>query len=90
VPAWWGEYQADQSVFRNLKKFGDYLYLPTAGSRYDNGGWLSNRGYSGQYWSSKSSGSNGNDMEFSRDNETVKIHVSIRTFGLSVRCVQAE
>jgi hypothetical protein len=31
VPATWVAYQSDQSVFNNLKKSGDYLYLPAAG-----------------------------------------------------------
>jgi uncharacterized protein (TIGR02145 family) len=87
VPATW--LTASNQTFSNLKKSGDYLYLPAVGYREGNIGNISNRGYYGYYWSSTSNNNytvwciyfySGSQYVFGTD----------PSYGFSVRCVQAE
>jgi uncharacterized protein (TIGR02145 family) len=94
VPAPWMAYESDNSVFCNLKKFGDNLYLPAAGwRRSDQNGQLGNRGGGGDYWSSTGYGTDrGRSIVFSAfgvPNSTLSGN-SDHYSGISVRCVEAE
>jgi uncharacterized protein (TIGR02145 family) len=77
------------TVFSNLKKSGDYLYLPAAGWR--NNGDLANRGYFGTYWSSTSGGpSYGRGIYLYSERQYAPYQTAYYSTGLSVRCVEAE
>jgi uncharacterized protein (TIGR02145 family) len=83
-----------ETVFSNLKKLGDYLMLPAAGWRSgSNTGMLLDRGSKGYYWSSTTyDGYDGNGRNLFINSGSIVItnvtHTS-RSFGMSVRCVQA-
>lgn len=78
----------DHTNFTSGLKFGDYLFLPTAGWRWYHTGSLTSRGQKGFYWSSAAPG-----------NETIAGMVNfgeagsatysgaVRTYGMSVRCI---
>jgi uncharacterized protein (TIGR02145 family) len=78
----------DVAKFSSVKQYGDYLYLPAAGLRYNGSGNLGNRGGSGYYWSSSANDSDGRFMYFSSGYQGVGY--AGRQFGYSVRCVSAE
>jgi uncharacterized protein (TIGR02145 family) len=94
VPAPWMAYESDNSVFCNLKKFGDNLYLPAAGWRNPQQyGTLGNRGGGADYWSSTGSGTDrGCSIGFSAFGGTNPLvsGQGPRSSGISVRCVEAE
>jgi uncharacterized protein (TIGR02145 family) len=80
---------AINSPFSNLKKSGDYLYLPIAGFRLFTNFTLNNRGAFGYYWSSTGSSNARNLLVNSKDGTSL-VDTSNRGYGYSVRCVQAE
>jgi uncharacterized protein (TIGR02145 family) len=86
VPGTWGS--AGNTQFGNLKKVGDYLYLPVAGYRNRSDGSLGNRGSSGYYWSSSGHNYDGGYAVFSSGSKNVSN--VYRAIGFSVRCVAAE
>jgi uncharacterized protein (TIGR02145 family) len=90
VPASWVAYKTDQSVFSNLKKSGDYLYLPAASLREYSDRSLRNRGYCGVYWSSSSGSNSSLGLYMSLYSESQHTDNHYRGAGFSVRCVQAE
>jgi uncharacterized protein (TIGR02145 family) len=62
------------------------LYLPAAGYRYYSNGALSNRGYSGYYWSTrKGDTSSAYYMNFASSG--TGMYDSTRASGFSVRCI---
>ena len=67
-------------------KFGDELMLPAAGDRSALNGALGNRGVSGNYWSSKESGSS-NAWYLYFGSSNVNTDYDTRYYGKSVRCV---
>lgn len=75
--------------------FGDNLFLPASGYRYNSDGSLSDVGGSGGYWSSTVTGDNTYFLQFSFfemmpgmiDENLNASGVSPRTFGWSVRCI---
>jgi uncharacterized protein (TIGR02145 family) len=71
--------------FDAVRKFGEYLILPAAGTRYGSNGALSNRGYYGYYWSSSSDSSNGYNLFFHSSGANAGNYS--RDNGFSVRCV---
>jgi hypothetical protein len=86
VPGTWGS--AGNTQFGNLKKVGDYLYLPAAGYRSSNDGSLYYRGSNGYYWSSSAQSSTGYYADFYSGDRLV--NNAKRPHGHSVRCVAAE
>jgi uncharacterized protein (TIGR02145 family) len=89
VPATWLP-ESDQT-FSNLKKSGDYLYLPTPGLRYYDDGSLRVRGYRSYYWSSTGFDSAYSwCMSFYSESGAPSVYGTNRRYGFSVRCVQAE
>jgi uncharacterized protein (TIGR02145 family) len=87
VPGTWGS--AGNSQFGNLKKVGDYLYLPVVGHRKYSDGSLSNRGSYGYYWSSSAGlSSYGQYANFGTGSQS--IITTNRSYGFSVRCVAVE
>jgi uncharacterized protein (TIGR02145 family) len=91
VPDPWKPFSGNQT-FSNLKKSGDYLYLPTAGSRYRTSYDLRDRGIYGFYWSSSTGSSSGfgYNIEVTSTPNTLRVNHINRDFGYSVRCVEAE
>jgi uncharacterized protein (TIGR02145 family) len=82
-------WSSGETVFSNLKKLGDDLMLPAAGLRDNSGGSLGARGGYGYYWSSTGYSSiYGRYMAFYSGSPTV--NYTNRSYGFSVRCVQAE
>jgi uncharacterized protein (TIGR02145 family) len=78
--------------YNNGIKFGDYLYLPAAGRRFDRG-QLNTRGSRGYYWSSTYGGAYAGDtfgyyMSFGGGDLGPGYHNV--NYGMSVRCVAAE
>jgi uncharacterized protein (TIGR02145 family) len=89
VPASW--LPASNQTFSNLKKSGDYLYLPANGERSQNNGALSGRGASGSYWSNTSQASYGQfGYYMNASGVGANTNSAIHGYGMSVRCVQAE
>jgi uncharacterized protein (TIGR02145 family) len=89
VPATTWTYNSDAELFSHLKKSGDYLYLPAAGLRNSSNGALVTPGSYGYYGSSTGSGTSyGWYMSF--DSGSPGVSTTYRSFGFSVRCVQAE
>jgi uncharacterized protein (TIGR02145 family) len=87
VPA--ATWSSGETVFSNLKKLGDDLMFPAAGWRVYSTGSLDGRGIGGYYWSSTGDGtSNGWYVYFNSGSPGVG-HTA-RSYGFSVRCVQAE
>ncbi|MBV4357757.1 fibrobacter succinogenes major paralogous domain-containing protein [Pinibacter aurantiacus] len=66
-------------------KFGNRLFLPTAGSRHYANGALNDRGSNAAYWSSSINGTNGYYMSF--DAGSANTYNNSRAYGFSVRCV---
>jgi uncharacterized protein (TIGR02145 family) len=85
VPASW----LGGGTFSNLKKSGDYLYLPITGIRSGDDGALYNRGIRSDYWSSKGNTSYGCALEFNSNNTNIN-KVLGRLSGFPVRCIEAE
>jgi uncharacterized protein (TIGR02145 family) len=83
----WGGHGNTQ--FGNVKKVGDYLYLPAAGNRNTGNGSMRYRGGNGSYWSNSANGSYGKAMNFSGGNQNLDIYIA-RSYGYSVRCVAVE
>jgi uncharacterized protein (TIGR02145 family) len=87
VPASW--VPPGNQTFSNLKKSGDYLYLPAAGLREYLTGTLLDRGKEGYYWSSN--GNMVNNAWWGRfDSGRQIVGYVNRSYGASVRCVEAE
>jgi uncharacterized protein (TIGR02145 family) len=89
VPASWLPMSVTE--FSNLKKSGDYLYLPTSGARIANGSLANeNRGKAGAYWNSK--GADETSAKFIGFFENMSSATGNndepRSYGLSVRCVE--
>jgi uncharacterized protein (TIGR02145 family) len=68
------------------KNFGGSLFLPAAGYRLINDGTLRNRGYSGNYWSTRIDGSNAGGLYFG-SGTTGMSPVYGRADGFTVRCI---
>ncbi|MDR1119293.1 MAG: hypothetical protein LBM08_00070, partial [Dysgonamonadaceae bacterium] len=77
------------TVFNNLMRSGDYLFLPTNGWRRANSGELRDRGYYGEYISSTGNGT-GQAWEMYFTRESTSMQAFNRPNGISVRCVAAE
>jgi uncharacterized protein (TIGR02145 family) len=79
----------DNTVFSNLKKYGDYLMLPAAGGRTSSGG-LNNRAQNGHYWLSDTHSDNnqGKYVSFNFGSSTLSYYD--RSSAFSIRCVEAE
>jgi uncharacterized protein (TIGR02145 family) len=86
VPATW--ISTGNQIFGNLKKSGDYLYLPAIGIRNSDDGSLQNHGIYGNYRSSTGSTTFAWALGFGTG--TPSMTTSGRGTGMSVRCVQAE
>ena len=69
-------------------KLGDNLLLPAAGNRNPVNGYLNDRGYSGQYWSSNGSQGFGNWFGFIENN--ISSGFAPFTSGFSIRCIEAD
>jgi uncharacterized protein (TIGR02145 family) len=63
------------------------VFFPAAGSRYYYDGSAYNRGYYGNYWSSKPDNGNACNLYFSDGGANMNYH-RYRAYGSSVRCVQ--
>jgi uncharacterized protein (TIGR02145 family) len=86
VPDTW--VSSGNQTFCNLKKLGDDLILPVAGSRTYNDGSLSVRGGVGYCWSSTHQGGEfGRYVAFFSE---LQVSNTRRSYGFPVRCVQAE
>jgi uncharacterized protein (TIGR02145 family) len=68
------------------RKVGDSLYLPAAGGRGNENGWMGGRGYYGNYWSS-SEFSFPYAWYFHIVSNEVKTDYNYRTSGISIRCL---
>jgi uncharacterized protein (TIGR02145 family) len=92
VPDPWGA--VGNTQFGNLKKFGDYLFLPAVGDRYPTTYYLQSRGSYGSYWCSGAySTTQGRYMRFQMGNTgngIPHLYYTNRQSGFSVRCVSAE
>jgi uncharacterized protein (TIGR02145 family) len=75
-------------VFINFKKVGDYLFLPAAGYRSGSDGALGHRGSIGYYWSSTAASSNAWYLNVYCGGQYT--YGTLRSYGLSVRCVAVE
>jgi uncharacterized protein (TIGR02145 family) len=90
IPVPWTTYDyINETIFGNLIKFGDYLYLPAAGYREPDSGLMHYRGFDGCYWSINAYGNdNGRHMYFYEN--APRVSYDDRPFGFSVRCVAVE
>ena len=83
-----GSFSNNATNFGAARHFGtgaNKLTLPAAGFRNASNGALTNRGSSGNYWSSTGYGTNANYLLFA--SSTAGPTNSSRTYGYSVRCV---
>jgi uncharacterized protein (TIGR02145 family) len=64
------------------------LFLPAAGYRNNSNGTLNNRGYNGNYWSTRrnSNASNAYNLNFNSGNTNAN-NANNRANGFSVRCI---
>jgi uncharacterized protein (TIGR02145 family) len=85
VPASW--LPASNQTFSNLKKSGDYLYLPAAGDRHVTGLLLDRGGY-GYYWSSTLIG-HGRYIQIHNVGNTTVSSVDSE-YAMTLRCVEKE
>ncbi|PUB32612.1 uncharacterized protein (TIGR02145 family) [Elizabethkingia sp. YR214] len=72
--------------YSNGIKIGNDLFLPIAGFRRYNNGRLGGRGFSGEYWSSGTSGANGRNLLITNGNSTANA-TGPKALGLSIRCI---
>ena len=74
-------------VIRTRKDKSVYLsFLPAAGYRNNSNGALNNRGYNGNYWSTRmNDASNAYNMNF--NSSSTNMNNNNRTNGFSVRCI---
>jgi hypothetical protein len=87
IPASWAIPAATE--FSNLKKSGDYLYLPAAETRYTNGSRTNNIGRVGSYWGSKAYNvSLGFYIHLDEHYANLYASSTDRAYGMSVRCVE--
>lgn len=71
------------------KRFGNYLFLPSAGYRVKRDGSLNFRGELGSYWSSTGNVSEGARNLYFMDNDVLTLN-SHRADGLSLRCISEQ
>ncbi|MDR2087564.1 MAG: fibrobacter succinogenes major paralogous domain-containing protein [Dysgonamonadaceae bacterium] len=79
----------DVNVFENIKKVGDYLYLPAAGSRQYDDGHLSWRGASASYWTNTGDGYSDNKYKataFLIYKDTYSSSSGPREWAYTLRC----
>jgi uncharacterized protein (TIGR02145 family) len=81
-----GSFNANTGNYTSGYMVGDNLFLPTAGRRYWENGYLSERGEWGHYWSSTGSSTEAYTLYFYRPDVDVMDYR--RAFGYSVRCVE--
>jgi uncharacterized protein (TIGR02145 family) len=86
---WEPDNEDHQTVFCNLKKFGDDLILPSAGIRGEALGQIGYRGVRSFYWSSPGDINNRAYYLYFEHGNLRSINAN-RGCGLSVRCVEAE
>ena len=82
-----GTWTAGATQYGSGRKFGNLLFLPTAGYRGNSSGALINRGGNGPYWSSTEGGA-GNAWRLANNAAVLSMIDSQRTLGFSVRCVE--
>jgi uncharacterized protein (TIGR02145 family) len=81
------ENTANTSGMLFKKEITEVLFLPTAGSRTENGGYLDNiSNFTGQYWSSTVNGIHSYGLHFT-NNDAAPADYIFRARGQSVRCV---
>jgi uncharacterized protein (TIGR02145 family) len=89
-----GTYSSSATNYGAGMKFGDQLMLPAAGYRNYDYGWLSSRGESGRYWSSREGSGGGGTWSlsggawyFTFGNGYASAYTGSLINGLSVRCI---
>jgi uncharacterized protein (TIGR02145 family) len=88
----WSSAGSEYTKFSAYMQVGDYLFLPAAGLRVGASGALSERGYSGRYWSSTKGSISyeyGRYMFFYYGENPYQDD-GYRAIGISVRCVAVE
>ena len=80
-------WSSEATNYTTGRKFGELLFLPTAGYRNSEDGQLYFRGSLGSYWSSTRSTSLGAYDLRMDSSEGYTEHAAYRPYGFSVRCI---